>query len=209
VSQTQAIADQRHDPGWFRSIGTDTEPGRPFEGDGVWWRIAPFILGGGLPLLLIPVAGISLADPRVLIALSLVPIDIALVLRVPWNRLPAWVQALPGLSYFVLLALLREAGGGGPSIFDPLVALPVTWFAIYGTGREVAVSVVAMGLTLALPPLLDGSTADDAEQLQARGSDRRPRLHARAGRARPGPRAAAHDPRPERGGGALSQGLRR
>ncbi len=112
-----------------------------------------------------PVAGLSFADPRVAIAAAMVPIVVASALLVPWQRLPAWPQAILPLSYFVILALLREAGGTTPSVFDPLLSIPVTWFAIYGTGRELAASIVAMGLTLLLPDIHSGLSAHD-EQLQ-------------------------------------------
>jgi len=151
--------------GWSRAIGLDVEPGRFFEGANVAWRIAPFVVAGILPFALVPVAGLSFADTRVAIAGAMVPIVIASALLVPWQRLPAWPQAILPLSYFVILALLREAGGSTLSIFDPLLSIPVTWFAIYGTGRELAVSIVAMGLTVLLPDVLSGVSLHD-EQVQ-------------------------------------------
>jgi len=122
-------------------------------------------VAGILPFALVPVAGLSFADTRVAIAGAMVPIVIASALLVPWQRLPAWPQAILPLSYFVILALLREAGGSTLSIFDPLLSIPVTWFAIYGTGRELAVSIVAMGLTVLLPDVLSGVSLHD-EQVQ-------------------------------------------
>jgi len=166
VSHRSAAATGREaDRGWSRAIGLDVEPGRFFEGANVAWRIAPFVVAGILPFALVPVAGLSFADPRVAIAAAMVPIVVASALLVPWQRFPAWPQAILPLSYFVILALLREAGGSTPSIFDPLLSIPVTWFAIYGTGRELAASIVAMGLTLLLPDVLSGVSAHD-EQLQ-------------------------------------------
>ena len=157
---------RRRDHGWSRAIGLEVEPGRFFEGENVGWRIAPFVAAGILPFALVPIAGISFADARVQIAAALVPIVVALVLLVPWERFPAWPQAILPFAYFVILALLREANGATPSVFDPLLALPVTWLAIYGTGRELALSIVAAGLTLLLPPVLPGNSVLDQEQLQ-------------------------------------------
>jgi diguanylate cyclase (GGDEF)-like protein/PAS domain S-box-containing protein len=166
VSHRSAAATGREaDRGWSRAVGLDVEPGRFFEGANVAWRIAPFVVAGILPFALVPVAGLSFADPRVAIAASMMPIVVASALLVPWQRFPAWPQAILPLSYFVILALLREAGGSTPSIFDPLLSIPVTWFAIYGTGRELAASIVAMGLTLLLPDVLSGVSAHD-EHLQ-------------------------------------------
>jgi hypothetical protein len=70
-------------------------------------------------------AGLSFADPRVAIAAAMVPLVVGAALLVPWERFPAWPQAILPLSYFVILALLREAGGGTPSVFDPLLSIPI------------------------------------------------------------------------------------
>ena len=161
-----AAADREDDRGWSRAIALDVEPGRFFEGANVAWRIAPFVVAGVLPFALVPVAGLSFADPRVAIAAAMVPIIVAAALLVPWGRLPAWPQAILPLAYFVVLALLREAGGSNPSVFDPLLSIPIIWFAIYGTGRELALSIAAMGITLLLPMILPGHSGYDSEQLQ-------------------------------------------
>src|SRR5882757_6341386 len=161
-----AAARHEGDRGWTRAIGLDVEPGRFFEGANVAWRIAPFVAAGILPFVLVPVAGLSFADPRVAIAAGMVPLVVGSALLVPWERLPAWPQAIPPLSYFVILALLREAGGSNLSLFDPLFSIPITWFAIYGTGRQLALSVIGMGVTLLLPMFLPGHAGYDSEQLQ-------------------------------------------
>jgi diguanylate cyclase (GGDEF)-like protein/PAS domain S-box-containing protein len=124
------------------------------------------VLAGILPFFLLPAAGLSFADPRVAIAAGMVPLIVGSVLLVPWERFPAWTQAIPLLAYFVILALLREAGGDAQSVFDPLLAIPVAWFAIYGTGRELVLSIAAMGLTLLLPLILPAYDINDSEQLQ-------------------------------------------
>jgi diguanylate cyclase (GGDEF)-like protein/PAS domain S-box-containing protein len=166
VSHRSAAATGREgERGWSRAIALDLEPGRFFEGANVAWRIAPFVVAGILPFALVPVAGLSFADSRVAIAAAMVPIVVTSALLVPWQRLPAWPQAILPLSYFVILALLRDAGGSTLSIFDPLLSIPITWFAIYGTGRELAISIVAMGLTVLLPDVLSGASVHD-EQVQ-------------------------------------------
>jgi diguanylate cyclase (GGDEF)-like protein/PAS domain S-box-containing protein len=164
--RSAAVADRPGDLGWSRAIGLDVEPGRFFEGTNVAIRIAPFVLAGVLPFILLPAAGLSFADPRVAIAAGMVPLIVCSTLLVPWERFPAWPQAIPPLAYFVILALLRDAGGDAQSVFDPLLAIPITWFAIYGTGRELAVSIAAMGLTLLLPLIQSGYDINDSEQLQ-------------------------------------------
>jgi diguanylate cyclase (GGDEF)-like protein/PAS domain S-box-containing protein len=144
-------------------MGAEVAPGRFFEGSDVSWRFVPFVLAGVVPFLLLPAAGISLTDTRVLVAAALVTVIVAAALRLPWSRLPAWAQAIPPLAYFVVFALLRDADGA-PSVFDPLVALPVAWFALYGTVRQLAVAALASGLALAAPVWLVGSPEYDSNQ---------------------------------------------
>jgi diguanylate cyclase (GGDEF)-like protein/PAS domain S-box-containing protein len=160
------VAVQQADRGWSRAIGLDVEPGRFFEGANVAWRIAPFVAAGILAFALVPVAGLSFADPRVAIAAAMVPLIIAAARLLPWERYPAWPQAILPLAYFVILGLLRDASDSTPTVFDPLLSIPIIWFAIYGTGRELAISIVAMGLTLLAPFVTPGGGAYDGEQLQ-------------------------------------------
>ena len=159
-----AAARQNAGRGWSRSLAPDIEPGRFFEGEDLWRRTTPFVLGAILPFLLLPFAGISATDPRVLVAGALSAALILMVYALPWPRLPAWSQAVPLLGYFIVVGLLRDASEGHSSIFDPLVALPVVWFALYGTGRELALSVLAMGLTLTLPVLIGEAHTDTGDQ---------------------------------------------
>jgi diguanylate cyclase (GGDEF)-like protein/PAS domain S-box-containing protein len=151
--------------GWGvpRWIGAEVAPGRFFEGSDVSWRFVPFVLAGVVPFLLLPAAGISLTDTRVLVGAALVTVIVAAALRLPWERLPAWAQAVPPLAYFVVFALLRDADGA-PSAFDPLVALPSAWFALYGTPRQLIVASFAAGLALAAPVWLVGAPEYDSNQ---------------------------------------------
>jgi diguanylate cyclase (GGDEF)-like protein/PAS domain S-box-containing protein len=164
----RAVADsgRQSDPRWSRAIGLDLKPGRFFEGADVSWRITPFVLAGLLPFALLPFADVAVSDPRVLIAAGIVPIDIALALWIPWGRLPAWPQAILPLSYFLVIALLRDASGVSPSVFGPLVILPVTWFAIYGTGREMAASILVLAVTLFGPIIVIGGASYGTDELE-------------------------------------------
>jgi diguanylate cyclase (GGDEF)-like protein/PAS domain S-box-containing protein len=88
-----------------------------------------------------------------------------LALFVPWARLPSWTQALPPFAYLIVVVLLRDAGGGILSPYDPLAAIPVAWFALYGTRAELWLAIVAMAATLALPVLVIGAPEYDPDQL--------------------------------------------
>ncbi len=68
----------------------------------------------------------------------MVPIIVASALLVPWQRLPAWPQAILPLSYFVVSPCSRRRRTT-PSVFDRLPSiLPLASFAIYGTSAELA-----------------------------------------------------------------------
>jgi diguanylate cyclase (GGDEF)-like protein/PAS domain S-box-containing protein len=164
VNRVRGAAREKAGQGWSRSIAPDIEPGRFFEGEDANRRTTPFVLGAILPLALLPLAGTSVTDPRVLVAVAIIPVLIGVVLEFPWARLPAWTQAVPLIAYFVVVGLLRDASEGSSSIFDPLVALPVVWFAIFGTGRQLAVSIAAMALTLILPTIVIGAHHTDTGQ---------------------------------------------
>jgi diguanylate cyclase (GGDEF)-like protein/PAS domain S-box-containing protein len=150
--------------GWSRSIAPDIQPGRYFEGEDISRRTVAFALGAILPFVLLPFAATPVNDPRVLLAAAITAVLLGLVIALPWARLPAWTQAVPLLTYFVVVALLRDASEGSSSLFDPLVALPVVWFAVYGTGRELAVSIVAMALTLVMPVVIGEAHTDTGQQ---------------------------------------------
>ena len=153
----------------LRWIGAGLIPGRFFEGDDVARRIAPFVAAGLLPFALVPLAGASFTDAAVLVAAALVVPIALLALYAPWPRLPAWTQAVPPLAYFLVIALLRDASSATPGPFDPLVAIPVAWFALYGTRAELATSVLALGATLALPVWLIGAPQYESSQLALAG----------------------------------------
>jgi len=126
-------------------------------------------VGTVVPFALLPFADTSGADPRVLAATALAAVMIGIVMSGAWERLPAWAEAAPVFAYFVVIALLRDASEGHSDIFDPLVALPVIWLAVYGTGRQLALSVVAMGLTLTLPVLIGEPHTDTGDQFLRAG----------------------------------------
>jgi diguanylate cyclase (GGDEF)-like protein len=86
-----------------------------------------------------------------LLALSLVPVIVGSALLLPWERLPAWTQAIPALLPFVMVALVRSSHESVTAAYTPVVLLPVIWFAFYGTRGQLLVSVLGLGITLAIP----------------------------------------------------------
>jgi len=130
---------------------------RPLAKPGAATRVAPFAA-----LALIAFASVPLpilhpeSDPRVTIALAATLCLIASFLFTPWRSLPEGVRALPALSYFAVVALMRDADGGAVSSFSPLVLLPVIWLALYGTRRELVASVFLVATVFAAPILVVG-----------------------------------------------------
>ena len=141
------------------AAGLEVERGRPFEGDGVALRIVPFVAAGGLAYAFGPLLpGTSAGD---LIVGALIPVALGAVLVIPWRRLPAWTQMLPPLSMFAMVAIVRDAEGAPAFLYtySPVVLLPVFWFALYGTRVQLLISVVAVGVTFAIPSGVVGGDA--------------------------------------------------
>jgi len=85
------------------------------------------------------------------LALAMVPVIVGGALVLPWERLPAWTQAIPALLPFVMVALVRSSHESVTAAYTPVVLLPVIWFAFYGTRGQLLVSVIGLGVTLAIP----------------------------------------------------------
>ena len=128
---------------------------RPLEEDGLWVRLAPFL---GLTLITLAVAVIAYdgITTEIAIAFGLLAVIAASAFLLPWSRLPAYWQAAPPLVLYVVAALVRDATGGASSVFTALVLLPVVWFALYGTMKQVVLSITGCALALGLPVLISG-----------------------------------------------------
>jgi diguanylate cyclase (GGDEF)-like protein len=95
-----------------------------------------------------------------LIALALVPVIIASALLLPWERLPTWAQAVPALMPYGMVALVHGSHESVTAAYTPVALLPVLWFAFYGTRGQLLLSVLGVGITLAIPsPAFDGYPA--------------------------------------------------
>jgi diguanylate cyclase (GGDEF)-like protein len=136
--------------------GLDVTRGRPLDGEGVLLRCLPWLTAGALACTFLP----ALSDwPSTgdLIALALVPVIVGVALLPPWERLPTWMQAVPPLLPFVMVALVRSSHVSVTATYTPVVLLPVIWFAFYGTRSQLLVSIIGLGITLAIPsPAFDG-----------------------------------------------------
>ena len=116
--------------------GLDVTRGRPLEGDGVWLRCLPWVTAGVLACTFLPLLP-DWPSTGDLLALALVPVIVGSALLLPWERLPAWTQAIPALLPFVMVALVRSSHESVTAAYTPVVLLPVIWFAFFrGKGEE-------------------------------------------------------------------------
>jgi diguanylate cyclase (GGDEF)-like protein len=140
---------------------TDASRGRPFERRGLLGRTAPF---GAVMVLAFAVNVFTpdASDPETFFAaIVLNTIIVAAVVHTPWKRLPPWAEAGPPLAYFGVIVLLRESYGVTGSGYAPLVLLPILWLLLHGTGRQLRVALLLMGLTLVLPMVIASSPASE------------------------------------------------
>jgi diguanylate cyclase (GGDEF)-like protein/PAS domain S-box-containing protein len=131
--------------------------GRPFDSEGLIAKLAPFMLVAVAAIVAVAVLDDAHNKTELALAAAITAIDFVIALTVPWARFPAFLQAIPPLAFFAVVGLLRDATGGGSSLINALVLLPVLWFALYGTSAQFVVSLIAGYLTLALPPLIGSS----------------------------------------------------
>ena len=130
---------------------------RPFAREGILERVIPF---AGLALLafaLVPLPPDNSRPLSLAFAVSLTVAILASVVFVPWDRLPPFAQTLPPLAYVPVVALLRDAEGGGASGYAPLVLLPVIWLALYSGKRALEAAIFLTALSLTTPILVAGA----------------------------------------------------
>nr|BFE65592.1 hypothetical protein GCM10020063_101180 [Dactylosporangium thailandense] len=104
--------------------------------------------------------GVALLPPSVhpvalAAAAGLVLVLLALVVLVPWGRMPILLEAIPPLGYFGVVVLLNVGSDGGPTGYAPLALLPVLWLGLYHGPLATAAGVTVMALVFAVPALLD------------------------------------------------------
>ncbi|MEK6252314.1 MAG: PAS domain-containing sensor histidine kinase [Actinomycetota bacterium] len=115
----------------------------PLRREGLLRRSAPFLAIALLAFAAVPLSSGPLNSPALIAAAALLALIVAAVVFIPWKRLPQSAAAVPPIAYFIVVALLVQTAGGGPSGYVPLVLLPIFWLALYGTRSELAVAMVA------------------------------------------------------------------
>lgn len=131
-------------------------PPSPFRREGLLRRTLPFLVAMVLAFAAIRLPAVERDGGRLLEAAVLNLLLIALVIFLPWQKLPRIADLLPPLLYMVVVALLRDGLGGAVSAYSTLLILPVLWLAMYGTRADLALGVVGIALLLVMPILLIG-----------------------------------------------------
>lgn len=119
-------------------------------------RMAPFAGAMALPFATLPLPPHLDRPYHVLAAATLTALIVVTGVFAPWHRLPHFAQVVPPMTFFVVIALLREAQGGATG-YTPLAMLPVFWLALYGTRIELAVSIAGLSASFLAPLVLVGA----------------------------------------------------
>src|SRR5947207_3525846 len=129
---------------------------QPFARSGLLRRAAPFVGAMWLALVIYPLPPHG-GDSRALLPAVVVNVLILVaVLIVPWSRLGPMAAVLPPLAYLLVVALLRDADGGGASAYGALLILPIFWLALYGSPQQLAVGFAGLAAVFVVPILLVG-----------------------------------------------------
>ena len=125
----------------------------PLRREGLLRRTAPFLAIALLAFAAVPLSSQPLNPPALISAAALLTLIAGAIVLVPWDRLPPYAASAPPIAYFLVVALLVQTAGGGPSGYVPLVLLPIFWLALYGTRSELGIAMVA-AFSMFVAPLI-------------------------------------------------------
>jgi hypothetical protein len=130
---------------------------QPFDRTGLLRRAAPFVGAMWLALVIYPLPPHGGDSDAFVTAVALNVIILVSVLIVPWRRLGPMAGVFPPLAYLLVIALLREADGGGSSSYGALLMLPIFWLALYGSPQQLAVGFAGLAAVFVVPVFLIGA----------------------------------------------------
>jgi PAS domain S-box-containing protein len=130
-----------------------SEDQNPLRREGLLRRSAPFLAVALVAFAAVPISSQKLNEPALIAAAVLMVLIVLAVVVLPWDRLPPYAASIPPITYFLVVALLVQTAGGGPSGYVPLALLPIFWLALYGTRSELAIAMVA-ATSMFVAPLL-------------------------------------------------------
>jgi diguanylate cyclase (GGDEF)-like protein len=139
------------------------EDSRPFAREQLLRRAAPFVLAMAASFAVLPLGPEEIRAGWLAAALGLAVALGAAVWFVPWMKMPGWVEAVPPLAWFGVVALLRASQDGALTGYGPLLLLPVLWLLLYGTRVQIGIAVACVAVTLLVPVAASGgrSTGSD------------------------------------------------
>jgi PAS domain S-box-containing protein len=97
------------------------------------------------------------ARAEILIALLLFFLLLTAAFVLPWERLPSGAWLIIPIGYMTVIALIRDAQGGGDSELVIVYLLPIVWMSLYGKRLHLLVGLFCMDLALMIPVLLIGA----------------------------------------------------
>jgi diguanylate cyclase (GGDEF)-like protein/PAS domain S-box-containing protein len=132
--------------------------GPMFERRSLGPRVAPFAFGAVavvVPLVFFPPTSIW----TFLIGAALGGLCLVVALVAPWHRLPKLAEATVPVIAVVAIAFVRDGTGGHVSGYSALMLLAVLWVSVYGTPSQLAITIGAVFLALAIPVVQIGDPA--------------------------------------------------
>jgi diguanylate cyclase (GGDEF)-like protein len=130
---------------------SDTPRSRALDPEGLAARIAPFAGALLVAFAFLNVRHDGGSPDRIVMAAAVAAMLVLAVGAIPWRGLPGWVQTLPPLAFFVLVAVLIDVDGGSGSSFAPLALLPVLWLALYGTRGQLLAGILGAVAVFLVP----------------------------------------------------------
>ena len=94
---------------------------------------------------------------EIIVALVLFFLLVTAAFVLPWERFPSGAWLVIPIGYMAVIALIRDAQGGGDSELVIVYLLPIVWVALYGKRAHLLVALFCMDLALMVPVLLLGA----------------------------------------------------
>jgi len=136
------------------SVTPGEKAGSPFQGPGLWARVAPFAVVAVLAEASLGLTSGSESGPAVLASAALLVLSAAGFL-LPWPRLPGWMPVLVPLTYTASVLALDLAAGSTSGV-GIVILIPLVWTALFHRRWEsacVVAAIVATEVIISLTPV--------------------------------------------------------
>ncbi|MCU1503794.1 MAG: diguanylate cyclase [Ilumatobacteraceae bacterium] len=122
-------------------------------------RVRAFVVVGVSALLIEPLTGGNLDRTTWLIGLTIAGIGMVVAATVALWHGPMAVETGGGVLWVGGIALIRHGSGGAGGGYSLLLLLPVLWFALYASRRQLRLIIAAVAVALAVPLLFVAGAA--------------------------------------------------